>query len=33
MGGIETIPEAIEAESIADALPIARKAIAATKKK
>ena len=33
MGGIEMIPEAIEVESIADALPIARKAIAATKKK
>ena len=28
MGGIEMIPEAIEVESIADALPIARKAIA-----
>ena len=33
MGGIEMIPSAIEVESIADALPIARKAIAATKKK
>ena len=33
MGGIEMIPEAIKVESIADALPIARKAIAATKKK
>ena len=33
MGGIEIIPEAIEIESIADALPIVRKEIAATKKK
>ncbi|MGN0707165.1 MAG: aspartate--tRNA(Asn) ligase [Faecalibacterium sp.] len=33
MGGIEMYPSAIEVESIADALPIARKAIAATKKK
>lgn len=33
MGGIEMIPEAIEIESIAEPLPIARKAIAATKKK
>jgi len=33
MGGIEMIPTSIEVESIADALPIARKAIAATKKK
>ena len=33
MGGIEMIPEAIEIESIADALPIVRKEIAATKKK
>lgn len=33
MGGIEMVPEAIEIESIADVLPIARKAIAATKKK
>ena len=33
MGGIEMIPEAIEIESIANALPIVRKEIAATKKK
>lgn len=33
MGGIEMIPEIIEIESIAEPLPIARKAIAATKKK
>ena len=33
MGGIEMIPLKIQVESIADALPIARKAIAATKKK
>ena len=33
MGGIEMIPESIEIESIADALPIVRKEIAATKKK
>ena len=33
MGGIEMIPTEIQVESIADALPIARKAIAATKKK
>lgn len=33
MGGIEMIPETIEIESIAEPLPIARKAIAATKKK
>lgn len=33
MGGIEMLPTAIEVESIADPLPIARKAIAATKKK
>ena len=33
MGGIEIIPESIVAESIADALPIARKEIPATKKK
>lgn len=33
MGGIEMIPDSIEIDSIADALPIARKAIAATKKK
>ena len=33
MGGIEMIPSAIEIESIADALPIVRKEIAATKKK
>ena len=33
MGGIEMIPTALEAESIADALPIARKEIPATKKK
>ena len=33
MGGIEMIPETIEIESIADALPIVRKEIAATKKK
>lgn len=33
MGGIEMIPTEIRVESIADALPIARKAIAATKKK
>ncbi|MCD8130661.1 MAG: aspartate--tRNA(Asn) ligase [Lachnospiraceae bacterium] len=33
MGGVEIIPEDIQAESIADALPIARKAIPATKKK
>lgn len=33
MGGIELIPDTLEAESIADALPIARKDIPATKKK
>ena len=33
MGGIEIIPETIIAESIADALPIVRKEIPATKKK
>ncbi len=33
MGGIEIIPEDIQIESIADALPIARKAIPATRKK
>ena len=33
MGGIEMIPTEIQVESIADALPIARKAIAATMKK
>ena len=33
MGGVEMIPESIEVESIADALPIVRKEIAATKKK
>ena len=33
MGGVEMIPESIEMESIADALPIVRKEIAATKKK
>jgi aspartyl-tRNA synthetase len=33
MGGIEMVPESIEIESIADPLPIARKEIAATKKK
>lgn len=33
MGGIEMIPTEIQVESIADALPIARKSIAATKKK
>jgi len=33
MGGIEIIPESVVAESIADALPIARKEIPATKKK
>ncbi|MCD7806249.1 MAG: aspartate--tRNA(Asn) ligase [Lachnospiraceae bacterium] len=33
MGGAEVIPEDIRIESIADALPIARKAIPATKKK
>lgn len=33
MGGIEMLPTAIEVESIANPLPIARKAIAATKKK
>lgn len=33
MGGIEMIPTEIQVESIADALPIARKAIAASKKK
>ncbi|MBQ2896870.1 MAG: aspartate--tRNA(Asn) ligase [Clostridia bacterium] len=33
MGGIEIIPETIFVESIADALPIARKEIPATKKK
>lgn len=33
MGGIEMVPQSIEIESIADPLPIARKAIAATKKK
>ena len=33
MGGIEMSPTEIQVESIADALPIARKAIAATKKK
>lgn len=32
MGGVEMIPESIEIESIADALPIVRKEIAATKK-
>ena len=33
MGGVELIPSEIKIESIAEALPIARKAIAATKKK
>ncbi|MBR4770253.1 MAG: aspartate--tRNA(Asn) ligase, partial [Clostridia bacterium] len=33
MGGIEVIPSSIVAESIADALPIVRKDIPATKKK
>lgn len=33
MGGIEMVPQTIGIESIADPLPIARKAIAATKKK
>ena len=33
MGGIEMIPEAIEIESIADALPIVRKEIAATRRR
>ena len=33
MGGVEIIPEAITAESIADALPIVRKEIPATKKR
>lgn len=33
MGGIEMIPESIKIESLAEPLPIARKAIAATKKK
>ena len=33
MGGIEIIPESITAESIADALPIVRKEIPATKKR
>lgn len=33
MGGVEMIPEEIRVESIADPLPIARKAIPATKKK
>lgn len=33
MGGIEMIPTEIQVESIADALPIARKAIAATKRR
>ena len=33
MGGVEMIPESIEIESIANALPIVRKEIAATKKK
>lgn len=33
MGGIELIPDKIEIESIAEALPITRKEIAATKKK
>ena len=33
MGGIEILPETIEFESIADALPITRKEIPATKKK
>ncbi|MCD7738083.1 MAG: aspartate--tRNA(Asn) ligase [Lachnospiraceae bacterium] len=33
MGGVEIIPEDIQIESIADALPIARKAIPATRKK
>ena len=33
MGGIEILPETIEVESIADALPITRKEIPATKKK
>ena len=33
MGGVEMIPENIEVESTADALPIVRKEIAATKKK
>lgn len=33
MGGIEMVPQTIEIESIAEPLPIARKAIAATKKK
>lgn len=33
LNGVEVIPEEIRAESIADALPIARKAIPATKKK
>lgn len=33
MGGVEIIPESITAESIADALPIVRKEIPATKKR
>ena len=33
MGGVEMIPESIEVESTANALPIVRKEIAATKKK
>ncbi|MBQ2967778.1 MAG: aspartate--tRNA(Asn) ligase [Clostridia bacterium] len=33
MGGMEILPDALEIESIADALPIARKEIPATKKK
>lgn len=33
MGGVEMIPESIEIESIANALPIVRKEIAATKKR
>lgn len=33
MGGVEIIPESIKAESIADALPIVRKEIPATKKR
>ena len=33
LGGIEMIPETIEIESVAEALPIVRKEIAATKKK
>nr|WP_304710248.1 aspartate--tRNA(Asn) ligase [uncultured Acetatifactor sp.] len=33
LGGVEVIPESIRIESVAEALPIARKAIPATKKK